>query len=961
MPTASTTPILNARQILADEFAHVRGISSPNPDTVYDDALRLRLSALCLSGGGIRSAAFCLGVLQSLAGKDLLQRFDYLSTVSGGGFIGGWLQQVIREEVQSLPPEQRDALGAEDRVALAARVLSSHEPPPLDRLRDNTNYLTPKAGPASADTWAGAALYIRNLTLNWIVFAPVFLLAALAPIFHRTLIWWAGTSMATSAAWTVSLLLGFMLLLGYGVFQACHWLPSHRSSTQRVGSENRAQYLRATGYIVATAIAWSMLLPISLQSLLAGHEAADANGVAARWFHNLAVIPVLYFLVLAISYEIAARWPTAQDKGKVLFWVNRIHWLFAAVGSAMLLALLLHLLLLAHPYLVEHESVADVLTLAAPVTLLCVLLAHTTFYLGLRREALYGNLDREWLARMNGVILGIGAAWTLFAAACLIASLLTLPGGEWKPLRIGFAALSTMASGFASSWLGKQVISRVQSLTGGDSNQQRTIKIVQSVLPIVFVVALFALLGSLVQLGLGSARPWFGSPPATGVDSMPVALQLILGLVLVVLIVALGRIVNVNRFSMHAVYRNRLTRAFLGTPRSHRRPDPFTGFDDQDDPRLKEFLATGNAGQRLFPVINITLNISTGGRDAWAERKGSSFTATPLHCGAAELRPRGHESEQVRPGAYVRTDHFAGMESDQDELGNDQGTHLGSMLTISGAAASPNWGYHSAPQIAFLMTLFNVRLGAWYPNPARATPAELRLAKPRNSLLALFNELCGRTTDDNQAVYLSDGGHFENLGVYEMLRRRCTRIVVIDAGQDGGCKFFDLGMMIRKAEIDLPVKIRLATTYIASRKAIAEGHASSARGFAHGIISYVDHSGREIGSGEIVYIKPCLLPDAPAAVRAFAADNDAFPHESTADQWFSESQFESYRSLGQHQGAKLTALLPTSLPINEDRLQALFDATRKYFTDMPPSPERDEIGADDGAMARAGADVYGAD
>jgi hypothetical protein len=231
------------------------------------------------------------------------------------------------------------------------------------------------------------------------------------------------------------------------------------------------------------------------------------------------------------------------------------------------------------------------------------------------------------------------------------------------------------------------------------------------------------------------------------------------------------------------------------------------------------------------------------------------------------------------------------------------------------------------------MTLFNVRLGAWYPNPARASRAELQLAKPRNSLAALMNELMGRTTDDNQAVYLSDGGHFENLGVYEMLRRRCTRILVIDAGQDGGCKFFDLGMMIRKAEIDLPVKIHIATLRIVSRQVIEAGHGADACGFAHGTIEYVDRDGKKIGDGEIVYIKPCLLPDAPAAVLAFAASSDAFPHESTGDQWFSESQFESYRSLGEYQGRKLTDLLPEVLP--GDRLQALFEAARTFLAPPP--------------------------
>ena len=142
-----------------------------------------------------------------------------------------------------------------------------------------------------------------------------------------------------------------------------------------------------------------------------------------------------------------------------------------------------------------------------------------------------------------------------------------------------------------------------------------------------------------------------------------------------------------------------------------------------------------------------------------------------------------------------------------------------------------------------------------------------------------------------------------------MLRRRCTRIVVVDAGQDGDCTFFELGMMIRKAEIDLPVKIDLATPAIASRSAIEQGKAGKVTGFAYGTISYLNPKGEQVGTGEIIYIKPTYLPDAPTAVRAYAATSDTFPHETTGDQWFSESQFESYRALGYQQASKLLAPL----------------------------------------------------
>ena len=104
-------------------------------------------------------------------------------------------------------------------------------------------------------------------------------------------------------------------------------------------------------------------------------------------------------------------------------------------------------------------------------------------------------------------------------------------------------------------------------------------------------------------------------------------------------------------------------------------------------------------------------------------------------------------------------------------------------MATSGAAASPNMGYHTSPTLAFLMTMFNVRLGWWLRNPR--WPEVWADQRTGLSLRELLSELLGMTTDDRAWVYLSDGGHFENLGVYELVRRRCRFIIACDAGQDG--------------------------------------------------------------------------------------------------------------------------------------------------------------------------------
>jgi hypothetical protein len=203
-------------------------------------------------------------------------------------------------------------------------------------------------------------------------------------------------------------------------------------------------------------------------------------------------------------------------------------------------------------------------------------------------------------------------------------------------------------------------------------------------------------------------------------------------------------------------------------------------------------------------VVNVTLNLLEGAPSGWAERKAAPFTITPLRAGAACL---GEKDEHGDPeGRYVRTTDYGGQEHESGRGDEKSGITLGTAMTISGAAVSPSMGYHSSPATSFLMTLFDVRLGAWLPNPGvtqRWTPA-----KPSNALRPLFNEMLGRANDKRSDVYLSDGGHFDNLGVYEMLRRRCRIIVAIDTGSDPEYKYSGSGNALRLAAIDFSINVR---------------------------------------------------------------------------------------------------------------------------------------------------------
>lgn len=228
-------------------------------------------------------------------------------------------------------------------------------------------------------------------------------------------------------------------------------------------------------------------------------------------------------------------------------------------------------------------------------------------------------------------------------------------------------------------------------------------------------------------------------------------------------------------------------------------------------------------------------------------------------------------------------------------------------MAISGAAASPNMGYYSSPVVTFLMTLFNVRLGWWLGNPGPAgqiPPALLarglkhyyELAHPKSAVYPIIAEALGWTDDRNNYVYLSDGGHFENLGLYEMVLRRCRLIVVSDAAGDPDFQYNDLGNAVQKVRTDFGIPIEFGEMKIFSRRDKKPGAYC-----AIGTIRYSEiDKGVEVHDGKIIYIKPAFYGNEPRDIYRYAMTHETFPQQSTGDQWFDESQFESYRKLGSH-------------------------------------------------------------
>ena len=148
--------------------------------------------------------------------------------------------------------------------------------------------------------------------------------------------------------------------------------------------------------------------------------------------------------------------------------------------------------------------------------------------------------------------------------------------------------------------------------------------------------------------------------------------------------------------------------------------------------------------------------------------------------------------------------------------------------------------------------------------------------------------MLGRANDTRADIYLSDGGHFDNLGVYEMLRRRCRIIVAIDAGCDPDYQYADLGAALRLAAIDFDINGPLHRA----------DHQGRARPRCRRRLCQDQLSGRA-RTAHLLYLKPWLPQALPADVLAYFSTHADFPHQTTANQFFSESQFESYRALGE--------------------------------------------------------------
>lgn len=848
------------------------------------------LVGLAFSGGGIRSATFNLGILQALSENEFLSRIDYLSTVSGGGYIGGWLAGCLK--TLSNEPQER-AFQANPTGATGSKE-SKH----ITALRRYSNYLTPRLGFLGADSWTMIAIYLRNLFLNLVIIIGTLTAVLIVPAIIYFLSFESYNHYSYSwarAVWSSLILLISLLTL------AAVAIGLNLKTCEPVGVKRFGWLTSLPGVQIAVILPTIVAVAVGTAWMVAAewNWAGHAPALPIWIFAGIVMNSIAWFLGLAVTV------PFIRDNGEpkagtlaqkmqvVQVSLLRVFSVIVAGAVGGLLLYGVHLLTL---WLISSSATYALywwkVICWVPPSLVGVLLITLTVQTGIANVS-FSEQNREWFGRLGAYFLMYTLGWV---ALFLIA---------WPHLKDilnhAYAAGAALVAWSGSTVLG--VFAGSSSKTGKSGSKGWDL--VARIGPYMFAVGL--LIG--ISLGVQKIHAMLGKEYPDG------HLLFATFIILAIIVMVLSTCLDINLFSMNLFYRNRLVRCYLGAARKERRQQKFTGFDPEDDFLLAALRAdAGYFGP--YPIVNTALNLVHGSELAWQERKAEPFIFSPLYSGfdvAIERRGRTKNSgqEKLAPNGYRPTECYAYPNG---------GVTVGTVMAISGAAASPNMGYHSSPAVTFLMTVFNVRLGWWMGNPRhRKTWFK---SSPKASLLYLIFELLGFTNDKRGYVYLSDGGHFENLGIYELIRRQCRLIIACDAGQDAQSHFDDLGSAIQKCRTDFGVEIAemdLKSLFQGPDKVHCTGH------YAIGKIVYTDKS-----EGTLLYVKPSLTGRAEESVDImnYQLRHELFPHEPTSDQWFGESQFESYRKLGYIIGRHLFEEDETRSILNARKPQAQSSAQK---------------------------------
>jgi hypothetical protein len=777
------------------------------------------LWGIALSGGGIRSATFSLGLLRSLAEGGALPRFDVLSTVSGGGYVGSMLGKLLHHAKDK------------DEVGKVYEAIGDAETRWFAWwLRANGRYLIPRG---VRDRLFALALFLRNLIGVHAEFAvAAMLLCAVL----------AGVNLGVWQLLSVEL----GLTLDWFSPAVLAWMP--------------------TLWLAIVVPVFLAMVMCCLYWALPGALQANRRPRRAAFAFWLVVV-----VVLAIAYP--------RDKLLDEFGWPADYWL---LWAALLVLALAWMVALAYaPRLVrkERERLG-----AGPVP---------PDYLG---SVLRSRATRT-LADLVAWALGLLAIGLIERVAWFVAFELQGQQGWYGAALLFVATLLRVllpkvapASGTAKPGVGVPLVTLGQAVGW---------------------LLSIALLVWWISIGYAVIFDGFGSGAGQGSLQSVLRMAAVAALCLLYMGLTAHNVDFLNASSLHGFYRARLTRSYLGAANGTRvvtappargsavsalPPEPPDGHAihpvsdvlPDDDIPMADYAPHAKGG--LVHLLNVCLNETKDRRGGLfnQDRRGQPLTVGPQGMARIGLRP------------------WAGLK-------RDGANTLGTWMAVSGAALAPGLGSMTRPGLSALTALTGLRLGFWWDSqafldgvqrkPTRPFPAKTRL---------LAHEILGRFGQGRRDWYLSDGGHFENTGVYPLLSLRASLIVLADCGADPNYRFADLENLVRKARVDLGVEI----TFLRPKgpkpdaKLAAFGSLNdlkleaSTACLALARICYRKLEGAR-DEGILIVVKPNVSADLPVDLHNFKADHPDFPQQSTTDQFFSESQWESYFTLGKVLGGKL--------------------------------------------------------
>lgn len=799
---------------LETECINVRRAQQGRPKLSSPDGTKRKrdCSGLAISGGGIRSASFALGALQALHQDGALAEIDYLSTVSGGGYIGTSLTAGLDVGGGEFPFTTDDG-DKSDNLAVA-------------HLRNYSNYLIPKG---LNDVLASFSVVLRGLAANFIIVAGILLVAA-------------GITLAfnpNQEALSRPDILGWMDFPG-------HPAPLTAEEKARLdGHEAEVAGLRAQlapllelspTQATLADLERKAALKEQLQTKTREFAALRAKGEPADFFFTRwLLLAVLAFHAGWALWHSAYRDAAPEFVGTGAQISKGLMWVVVAAAALELQPFALRGLFLLYVQQGADNWLGWISQIVAVVTPYLAPVAAVAAF----ASDIFGNIlkTKEGESGLRALLSRVVSKFMLLLIA------LALPMTLWVAY-LYITVAGDIGFSYRPAWMQWLVQQRcgepdIGSLLGKDTRTACSD-------PYLF------------------ARLYFGA-----------------GLILTV---GTWVFLTPNGNSLHRLYRDRLSKAFLFDPREVRGLK--SGEHGSRDPDPLDTVRFTHLRPAYGPLhlVNTALNIQGSEYVNQRGRNADFFQFSPVYCGSAST-------------GYIRTDKFENHCPSVD---------LATAMAVSGAAASSNMGTNTRRSFSPTLALLNIRLGYWLRNPASILQNNARNLMRDWLKPYLLQEMGSWLSEKSAQIYLTDGGHIENLGLYELLRRRCALIIVLDAEADPQFSFRSLVEVQRYARIDLGIRMNLPWPAIQASALALNADCAAGRRSEPGQCKLRTHVARgtiEYGPGEvgeIIYIKSSLTGDENDYILDYKARYPDFPHQTTGDQMFSEEQFECYRALGFH-------------------------------------------------------------